>query len=189
MEMADLFTTFESHLQLMAAFLAEGYLFVHAGVVGWQDRAIVMPGRSFTGKTSLVTALVQAGATYYSDEYAIFDPQGRVHPYPRPLSIREETGRKPRLCPVEQLGGQAGQEPLPVGLVLVTEYQAGARWQPRALSPSRAILALMDNTVAARRNPEFSLPVLHQVVSGATTLKSKRGEAAGIVEPLLNRLA
>jgi hypothetical protein len=73
--------------------------------------------------------------------------------------------------------------------VVVTQYQADARWQPRALSPSRAILALMDNTVAARRNPEFSLPVLRQVVSGATTLKSKRGEATDIVEPLLNRLA
>jgi hypothetical protein len=129
------------HVQLMAAYLAEGYLFVHAGVVGWQGRAIVIPGRSFTGKTSLVTALVRAGATYYSDEYAIFDPQGRVHPYPRPLSIREEAGRKPRLYPVETLGGQAGQTPLPVGLVVVTEYQAGARWQPRTLSPSRALLS------------------------------------------------
>jgi len=189
MELEQLLTNLEMHVQLMAAYLAEGYLFVHAGVVGWQGRAIVIPGRSFTGKTSLVTALVRAGATYYSDEYAIFDPQGRVHPYPRPLSIREEAGRKPRLYPVEALGGQAGQTPLPVGLVVVTEYQAGARWQPRTLSPSRALLALMDNTVAARRNPEFSLPVLGQVVSKAAILKSKRDEAADIVESLLDRLA
>jgi hypothetical protein len=188
MALDQLFTMLESHLQLTTAYLADDYLFVHAGVVGWQGRAIVIPGRSFTGKTSLVTALVRAGATYYSDEYAIFDPEGRVHPYPRPLSIREQADRQPRLYPVEALGGQTGQSPLPVGLVVVTKYQAGARWRPRTLSPSRALLALMDNTVAARRNPEFSLPVLGQVVSQAAAIKSKRDEAADIVEPLLARL-
>jgi hypothetical protein len=82
------------------------------------------------------------------------------------------------------MGGQIGLEPMPVGLVVVTEYQPEATWQPRKLTPGQALLALMDNTVAVRRNPAHSMPILKQAVTGATTLKSKRGEA-GEVAPLL----
>jgi hypothetical protein len=32
---------------------------------------------------------VEAGAEYYSDEYAIFDSEGRVHPYWRLPNVRE----------------------------------------------------------------------------------------------------
>ena len=56
-------------------------VFVHAGVVAWRGRALVLPGTSFAGKTTLVAELVRAGAIYYSDEYAVLDEQGRVHPY------------------------------------------------------------------------------------------------------------
>ena len=158
---------------------------MHAGVVGWQDQAIVIPGRGFSGKTTLVAALVGAGAIYYSDEYAILDPQGRVHPYARSLSFRDASGQKLGDVPVEELGGRNGVEPLPVGLVVVTEYRNGARWRPQTLTPGRAMLALMDNTIAARQNPALSMPILKQVVSGATTVKSKRGEAEAVVESLL----
>ena len=40
-------------------------LFVHAGVVGWRGLAIVIPGRSHTGKSTLVAELVWRGAVYY----------------------------------------------------------------------------------------------------------------------------
>jgi len=95
LELAELFTRLESHLELLTAFLARGHLFVHAGVVGWQGRAIIIPGRSFSGKTTLVKALIEAGASYYSDEYAIFDATGQVHPYPIALAIRDESWPKP----------------------------------------------------------------------------------------------
>ena len=43
-----------SDLQLYVAEAARRRLFVHAGAVGWRGRAIVIPGRSFSGKTTLV---------------------------------------------------------------------------------------------------------------------------------------
>ena len=64
-------------------------LFVHAGVVGWRGLAIVIPGRSHTGKSTLVAELVRRGAVYYSDEFAVLDDTGRVHPYRRTLVLRE----------------------------------------------------------------------------------------------------
>ena len=64
----DLLDRFESELHFQVAVHSRHSLFVHAGVVGWQGRAILIPGRSRTGKTSLVAALALAGAEYYSDE-------------------------------------------------------------------------------------------------------------------------
>src|ERR671929_229610 len=87
----------------------------HAGVVGWQGRAILIPGRSFSGKSTLVAALVRAGATYYSDEFAVLDERGRVHPFPKKLSMRLEGSARPRFAPVEELGGRRGTTPLRVG--------------------------------------------------------------------------
>ena len=180
-----LLIAFNKHAELLTAFRAHDCLFVHAGVVGWQQRAIVIPGRSFSGKTTLVKALVEAGATYYSDEFAILDRQGLVHPYPLPLALRGEDGRAGRKTPVELLGGRAGSTPLPVGLVVVTQYQAGARWQPRSLSAGQALLALMDNTVAARREPDYSMPILCEAVLSARCIQSKRGEANRVAPAIL----
>lgn len=176
--------TLEAHAQLLTALRAREYLFVHAGVVGWGGRAVLVPGRSMSGKTMLVRALVRAGATYYSDEFAVLDRDGWVHPYAVPLSIRAADGEASKM-PIEQLGGQRGNEPLPVRLVVMTQYQRRARWRPRTLSPSRAMLALMDNTVAARRDPHAAMSILRAAVLGAQVVQSKRGEAARIVPAVL----
>ena len=174
---------FESDLQLFVAETAPRRVFVHAGVVGLRGRAIVIPGRSFSGKTSLVAALVKAGATYYSDEYAVLDERGRVHHYARPLSIRENGHlEKPKKYRVESLGGTSGVKPLPVGMVVVSKYQAGARWRPRRLSEGEGALELMANTVSARRQPEAMLEAIRGVVSLAPVLKGARGEARQVVE-------
>ena len=68
------------------------FVFLHAGVIGWRDRAFVFPGPSFAGKSTLIAELVRAGATYYSDEYAVVDEDGRVHPYARALQMRQSGG-------------------------------------------------------------------------------------------------
>lgn len=174
-----------STLRLHVAEMARRRLFVHAGVVGWRGRAILLPGRSFSGKTTLVAELVRTGATYYSDEYAVLDARGRVHPFPKPLSIREAGRVEQRDCTVEELGGRAGVKPLPVGLVVVSEYKAGARWRPQALTPGVGTLALLSNTVAARREPEKALAILQQVVTQAPVLKGVRGEAESVARAIL----
>lgn len=188
-----LWTVFANHAQLLTAFRAQDCLFVHAGVVGWQGpagwKAILIPGRTLSGKTTLVRTLVQAGATYYSDEFAVLDQDGLTHPYAVPLSIRQQRDQVGVKMPVEALGGQVGVEPLPVGLIVITRYQGRARWRPQPLSPAQALLALMDNTVAAQRDPAHSMPILRQVTMQARVIESKRGEAKRIVPALLQELA
>lgn len=174
----------EADLQLYVAERARNRVFLHAGVVGWQGRAIVIPGRSYTGKSTLVAELVRAGATYYSDEYAVLDRSGRVHPFARPLSIREEGSSVGRKQTVETLGGRAGREPLPVGLVLVSRYRPGARWRPRRLTPGQGVLELLAQAVPAQRRPRAVLATLLEVVAGAPVLGGARGEAQDMIPAL-----
>jgi hypothetical protein len=178
-----------AHAELVIAERAPDHLFVHAGVVGWQGAAIVMPGASFAGKTTLVQAWLDAGATYYSDEFAVLDRAGRVHPFARPLAIRDGSPHPPRRVPAETLGARTGTMPLPIGLVLVTSYRAGARWRPRRLTAAPALLALMRHTVAARGNPAHSMPILKHAVSGSPALTGKRGEARRLVTAVIRVLS
>ena len=182
------FETFESDLRLYVAELAKHRVFVHAGVVGWKGQGIVIPGRSYSGKSTLVAELVRAGATYYSDEYAVFDSRGRVHPFAKPLELREEGGFTQTKITVNELGGRLGTKPLPVGLVLMTQFKSGARWRPRKLTAGKGVLEMLFNTVSARRDPEKALATLQRVTAQADVLKGVRGNARDVVSQVLKRV-
>jgi hypothetical protein len=184
-DLNDVLEVFESSLQLYVAEFAKDRVFIHAGVVGWEGKAILIPGRSFSGKTTLVAELLRAGASYYSDEYAVLDGDGYVHPYSKPLAIREHGTARQTKHGVESLGGRRGTEPLPVGVIVVSRYKAGSKWQPRYLSQGMGAMALLDNAVSARRQPEIVLDTLQKAVSHATILKGVRGEAGEAVTSIL----
>lgn len=187
-DLAELLEAFESHAKIQTAYHAKGRLFVHAGVVSWRGRGIVLPGRSHAGKSTLVKALVEGGAEYYSDEFAVLDEAGRVHPYPLPISIRAGASQPAVRTPIAALGGRVGAGPVPVDLIVVTQYHRGARWRPRPLSGSEAFLALMENTVAARQPPERTMPILRQAVLTAKCIESRRGDARGVARAVLAEL-
>lgn len=189
-ELHQAIDAFESDLQLYVAEMSPRRLFVHAGVVAWRGKAVMIPGKSFSGKSTLTSELVKAGATYYSDEYAVLDASGRVHHYARPLSIRENGHlEKPKKYKVEAFGGRAGNRPLPVALVVVSKYKPGAKWRPRRLSAGEGALELIANTVSARREPEKVLSTLDLVVAGAPVLKGFRGDARPVVDFILETLS
>ena len=178
-------TMLDTHLQEVVALHAPDLIFVHAGAVAHNGRCLLVPGSSFAGKSTMVAALVRAGATFYSDDFAPLDADGRVHPYPKPLSIRA-----PRISTtnhdVESLGGRAGQQPLPVGAIVVTRYLPDAEWRPRRLSSGEAALAVLSHTVPAQERPAESLASIRRAVEGAVVLEGDRGEAAPIASQLLS---
>ena len=180
---------FESDIQIYVGILARRRIFVHAGVVEWKGQAIVIPGRSMSGKTTLTAELVRAGATYYSDEYAVLDERGRVHPYPRKLGLRLPGTDEQTKVRAETLGGKVGVKPLPVGMIVVSRYEAGARWRPRKLSQGQGALEVLANTVPARTRPEESLTSIQQAVANATIFKGRRGDAKETAESILQSLS
>lgn len=174
----------EGELQRYVATRARERVFIHAGVVEWRGRAILLPGRSFAGKSTLVQALLAAGATYYSDEYAVLDRRGRVHPYPRRLSLRREGVVRDRPTAAE-VGARTGVGPIPVGLVVFTEYRPGAEWQPRQLSPARALFELASNAYPEVAQSRRGRKTLQRVAVSVPVLSGRRGEAAAAAEQIM----
>lgn len=177
----------ESALHTKVAENARGVLFIHAGVVAWRGRAIVVPGRSRTGKTSLVAALVRAGADYYSDEYAVIDRLGRVLPYPKTLSIRDQSGGSSRI-PVEALGGTQGQGPVRVGALVFTRFRPDDPPRLESISAARAVIEILKNTVRARALPDVTIQLASRMSRNAMALRGKRGEADATALGLLQRI-
>ena len=175
---------FDSILRVAVGERANGLVFVHAGVVGWNGKAIVLPADSFKGKSSLVTELVRQGAEYYSDEFAIFDADGLVHPFPRAINRRTKDYQRYEIEP--DTIGKCGSKPIPVGLILITEYRQRARWQPKFLGSGQGVLEMIPFTLPIRYNPDFSLRVLNKITSRAIIASSFRGNAENFAKTLLN---
>jgi hypothetical protein len=181
---APVLEALETELRRTVAEFAPARVFVHAGVVGWRGRAIVLPGRTFTGKSTLVAELVRAGATYYSDEYAPIDGRGRVHPFAKPLSLREGFGRGAEVPP-EALGGPTGDHPIPIGAIVLARYERGRTWRPRRRSAGEGALALVSNAIAARNDPGRTMAAVGRATHGALVLNGTRGEAGEAARAIL----
>lgn len=180
-----LLEAFATDLELFVAEHARGRVFVHAGVVGWQGGAIVLPGRTLSGKSTLVAELVRAGATYFSDEFAILDEEGLVHPFQRPILLRSRTVPGAAKRTPQDLRACRPAEAAPVGCVLLTRFRTGARFRPRPISPGAACLEILKHTLSARTQPELVLPVLSAVTERAHVYRSPRGEAAEVAPAVL----
>jgi hypothetical protein len=157
-------------------------LFVHAGVVGWRGLAILVLGRSFSGKSTLVAELVRRGALYYSDEFAILDDQGKVHPYARPLVLRNSEDQVGNL----RLIREGVMDPLPIGLIISAPYQPGVTWRPTVVRGARAVLSLIDGTVLARQESEAILRIAARIAPTVVTLQGSRPEATEVAPRLLD---
>ena len=179
----------DTELRRYVAGHAPERFFVHAGAVSYGGRAILIPGSSFSGKSMLVAALVRAGADYYSDEYAVLDEHGLVHPYARPLSIRRERPEPPDRPSAESLGGSVGVEPVPVGLIAATAYRPQATFCPEPRSTAQGMLALMAHMTGSRQRPKEALEAARRAAATALVLDGERGEADAAAEVLLQRLA
>jgi hypothetical protein len=81
-----------NHEVMHALMLRHPHLFfVHGGVVELGGRAVVLPGLSRAGKSTLVLALLCAGARLLSDELMVYDPRTRcLCPFARAVKVRDE---------------------------------------------------------------------------------------------------
>jgi hypothetical protein len=185
------FQMVESKVRVTVAEFAVSRVFLHAGVVAWKNQAIVIPARSYSGKSTLVAELVKKGALYYSDEYAVLDANGNVQPFPKWLSLRGIIDPLTQLeCSVESIGGIAGTKSIPVGMVLIAQYKKEKKipkkWNPRKLSSGQAMMEILPHTLPIRNKPKFVLEVLNKLTSRAIIVKTVRGEAKDFASTLLD---
>jgi HprK-related kinase A len=139
------------------------WITAHAAVVERNGRALVLPAHSGAGKSTLCAALAFSGWRFFSDEFAIIDPDTkRFHPTPRPLSLKNASielmaRRHPHIeygpegqtvegerfvhakPPSESV--RRAEESAAIGWLVFPRYTAGA---PTSLEPLPKAHALME---------------------------------------------
>lgn len=131
-------------------------LFVHAGVVAFGGRGMILVGESGAGKTSTVAALVRGSATFLSDEVALLDPAaGVVMPFTLPMAVKPWTRKAAGALPAGRVVVREGgvefwlpddRETRPIEVdtfVLLRHAGPGARLSP--ISRAAMLLALAQH--------------------------------------------
>lgn len=178
-----------SQVRLAVAEYAPKHTFVHAGVVAVDGKAIVIPAKSFAGKTTLTYELVKRGAIYYSDEYAVIDQDGFIHPFPKDISMRGIIDDQTQVeIKPESIGGTIGTKPVRAGLIVITHYGESSKWRPKTLTVGQGFLELITHTIPIRQNPELAVTALRKMLDGASILKSRRGDAGKTADAIIKMI-
>jgi hypothetical protein len=173
----------EAHVHDCIALNAPDHFFIRAGAVLHRGRAIVLPGEGLSGRSTLVEALVRAGATAYSDEYAVFDDQARLHPYTKRSLVASGS--------MAMDGGESAPQPPDMeareaGVIAITGYRPGAEWLPERLSRGESMLALLSYAVAGDERPKETMSGISRVLDAdPVVIRGERGEADGVAPLLL----
>lgn len=185
-ELPLIFTLLQSLIDEKLVCRLPGLIAVHAGVVAWNGRAVLLPGASQTGKTTLVTELLKRGAVYFSDEYALLDAEGRVHAYPRTLMLRNSGGWQHPTLPSAWNAATADS---PAAARLILSVERGSSWKVHRIPQSEALLLLLRNTPHEVADSPGMLDHVRLAVSSAVCYMGIRGEAAESAGHVLELIA
>jgi hypothetical protein len=154
--------------------------FLHAGAVEIDGNAVIFPGRSRWGKSTLVASLVEQGCGYMSDEYAVISQHGTVFPLSKPIRLRKAGGAVHIDPPgVSAPGG------LHCSALILTRFEEGAQWAPESMTSGAAILETLPCALQSRECSEQVLASLAALVRGAECYRSSRGNFQPTAESIM----
>lgn len=160
--------------------------FLHSGVILHNGRAVLIPGLSHTGKSTLTAALVRIGAHYVSDDVAVIDRTGRAYFLSRAISLREDVAEAfdfPFAANFEFLR----EGTLPVEAILLLNYCKGEiALDMRPLSKGETALRLIANCMNGRNEPETAIHCCVEAVRQAICCEGVRGEAEAVAPLILS---
>jgi hypothetical protein len=183
------------HVNHTAIDSADDAILVHAAAAALDGRAVLLPARMESGKTTLVTGLVQRGWGYLTDEAAVIDPVTlRVSPFAKPLTIDQGSWSVlPELRPVRS----AGVEPFvsrqwhidprsiradalagdsEIACIVSPQYIAGATTAVEPLSKSAALVLLCESTFYLSRHGAAGFKALSELVRRTPTYRLVIGD-------------
>jgi len=192
----------EKHLTIDIQKQRPDLLFLHAAVVSYRERTLLMSGPSGAGKSSLTWGLLHKGYGYMSDELAPVDPAtGHVWPYLRAINLKQplpapyappsgylETEHALHI-PVHLIPSDCERRPRPVTDVLLIEY-AGRHRQPRidSLRHAEALSRLYPNLLNGLAHAQAGLPALSRVVERSHCYHFETGDLNTSCKLLENQL-
>ena len=182
-------TYVESQLESLASTHSPKFAFLHAGCVEIDGRAILLPGRSCAGKSTLVAEFVKGGARYLSDDLVPIDARLRAHPFPRPLGIRPAHGGAATRTALKALGFEPAHRARPIALIWCGSFDTLAG--PSTFAPqsaAQAFAALLAHAPGAQVRPEVIVPILAGIARTVPVFVGVRGEASEMVDAVRARL-
>ncbi len=157
---------------------------IHAAMLVHDGHAIMIPGASHAGKTTLAVAAIDAGVTVASDEYALVDlKSGLVHGWPRPLRIRLADGELERR-PLPEYRN----DPVPVAMVAAIRYSPGGP-PISPISRADALQALLENCVCGSSRPADAFDAAVKITSGSISVGGCHDDAQRAVEHMMAMLS
>lgn len=184
---------------------ARDFLFLHAGAVGRDGRALVLPAKMDSGKSSLVTALLGNGWSYLSDELGALDPvTGKIYPFPKLISLdeasmsffpalalslgdRDRPGESEWFVSPEDMGSTVGQPEAPGWIVFPTsDWEGDARLTP--VASAAAVERMAENCFNLYRYADRGVVMLSRAAAGAETFELRGGTPSERAELLTEQL-
>lgn len=141
------------------------YTFVRADTVqAPSGQGILLGGWTFTGKTRAAQKLMEAGASRWSEHYAVLDDTGALLPYP--------SANKPK-------------EGLKVGALMGLAYRPESPWLVNTSTPGQGAMQLMPLVVGPAEGMAKALPRLAAASSSSSVRYfGRRGPAEQVLEAL-----
>lgn len=202
------YATTESVIFHFILSLIPNYHIMHAGVVAWQGKAVLLCGEANRGKTTLTLSLVRAGWKFLSDEIAFLDlARCTVAPFPRAIGMREQSVRMfPEITPealteTKSLGGEAkwlvdveqvfpnsiGQESNIEAIVLLDGFNEVPLLTP--IAASEAMLECMKVTHSAEDDPMKLMLNVAEIVNHARCFRLKAGRVPDTAAAITKMIA
>ncbi|MEM1246978.1 MAG: hypothetical protein AAGK22_11415 [Acidobacteriota bacterium] len=172
-------------------------LFLHAGVLEFRGRAVLLLAESGSGKSTTCLGLVRHGLGFFSDELAPYDAEsGTVTSFPRALCLKSE--------PPEGFGDDvqehrgryyaslapASFDRLDLAALLFVRYDPANREpQLMSLSPAQATLRLAAQGLNLLAHDDFALDELSAMALSAPSFQLASADLGATCDAVLAELA
>jgi hypothetical protein len=188
-----------AHVNTEAFRSTDAFLLIHAGAVAAPSGdGVILPGNPGSGKSTLVTGLVDEGYGYLSDEVAAIDPStGQLLPYAKTLVLKEKSFdlfpalranargesfiRSQWFLHPDDIRPDAVAGPCDVRFVIFAQYTEGAPTELLPVSRSAAIQELMTAAFNLSAYGGRALQLLADVVGSAETFRLVSGDLGDAV--------
>lgn len=187
---------------------SQRYLQIHAGVVSRGGCALMLPASPQSGKTTLCAGLVARGWKFYSDEFALIEPDElTVQPYPKALCVkagsfdivrqlgwkldartRYKKGKKGRVAYVSVSDAPHRiAEPGPVRWVVFPKYESSRSPRLTPITRGEAVFELRRLSFNFDRFGNDGLKIMTRLMGGAQAFRLASGplsETCNLIDAL-----
>ena len=172
-------------------------VWLHAGAVAHQDKALIIAGPSGGGKSTLATTLYRRGWPYLGDDLLPLDgSSGQVLPFPQTPGVRRNGGR---ILPAEKLHelekieieldpARVAQTAMPVEAILLPAYRPGPPARLEPVGPAEAVAALLENCVNFSQLGETAVAALCRLADARPAFRLPYGDSEEAADRVVEAL-